>query len=214
MERRVMYKNYFEHRQSMRLRQRGVVLLIALIVLVAMSLAAIGLMRSVDTSNVIAGNLGFKRGTTPEASVASEAAASNLLSGALSPLGATDADVIAQTYFSWIQPTDADGVPTILKNASSFDLTYSAVNAANKTTDANSLNTTRYVIERLCNAAGASSASNCAPSAPAPTGGGLPNDPNQSGGSPTPFQPLYRITVRVDGPRNTVSFTQVVVRIS
>lgn len=209
-----MHKNKFGHPQPMRPRQRGVVLLIALIVLVAMSLAAIGLMRSVDTANVIAGNLGFKRGTTPEASVAVESAAAILLGGALSPLGTTDASVIAQTYFAFIQATDADGIPTILKNATTFDSTYSAVNAANKRTDANSLNITRYMIERLCNAAGASSASNCAPSAPAPTGGGLANDPNQSGGSPTPFQPLYRITVRVDGPRNTVSFTQVVIRVS
>src|SRR6185436_14173310 len=39
--------------------QRGVVLFIALIVLVAMTLAGIGMMRSVDTNNLIAGNLAF-----------------------------------------------------------------------------------------------------------------------------------------------------------
>src|SRR5436190_18512507 len=44
-------------------RQRGVVLVIALIVLVAMTLVAIGTLRSVDTSNVVAGNLGFKQAT-------------------------------------------------------------------------------------------------------------------------------------------------------
>ena len=44
--------------------QRGVILFIALIVLVAMSLAGIALMRSVDTNVMIAGNLAFRQGAT------------------------------------------------------------------------------------------------------------------------------------------------------
>ena len=44
--------------------QRGVILFIALIVLVAMSLAGIALMRSVDTNVLIAGNLAFRQGAT------------------------------------------------------------------------------------------------------------------------------------------------------
>ena len=44
-------------------KQRGVVLLIALIILVAMTLAGIGMMRSVDTGSVIAGNLAFQQTT-------------------------------------------------------------------------------------------------------------------------------------------------------
>jgi Tfp pilus assembly protein PilX len=39
------------------------VLFIALIVLVAMTLAGIAIMRSVDTATLIAGNLAFKQGT-------------------------------------------------------------------------------------------------------------------------------------------------------
>ena len=42
-----------------RRKQSGVVLFISLIILVAMSLAGIALIRSVDTSNLIAGNLAF-----------------------------------------------------------------------------------------------------------------------------------------------------------
>jgi Tfp pilus assembly protein PilX len=44
-------------------KQHGVVLLIALIILVAMTLAGIGMMRSVDTGSVIAGNLAFQQTT-------------------------------------------------------------------------------------------------------------------------------------------------------
>ncbi len=45
-------------------KQHGVVLLLTLIILVAMMMAGIGMMRSVDTGNVIAGNLAFKQATT------------------------------------------------------------------------------------------------------------------------------------------------------
>lgn len=44
-------------------RQRGVVLLIALIVLVAMMLAGIGMMRSIDTTTMIAGNVAYRQAT-------------------------------------------------------------------------------------------------------------------------------------------------------
>ena len=54
--------------------QRGVVLFIALIVLVAMTLAGLGMMRSVDTNNLIAGNLAFKNAATSAGDAAIEAA--------------------------------------------------------------------------------------------------------------------------------------------
>jgi Tfp pilus assembly protein PilX len=83
------------------------VLLIALIILVAMTLAGIGMMRSVDTGSLIAGNLAFKQATL-NASDASTSAAFNALAsvansgpvnktilelnaGAACPVGATAA---------------------------------------------------------------------------------------------------------------------------
>ena len=61
-------------------QQRGMVLLIALIVLVAMTLAAIGMMRSVDTTTVIAGNVAFKQTTLQSADQGISTAYSALLS--------------------------------------------------------------------------------------------------------------------------------------
>ena len=49
---------------SGRAEQRGVVLFIALIVMVAMSLAGIALIRSTDTAGIVAGNLAFKQAAT------------------------------------------------------------------------------------------------------------------------------------------------------
>ena len=54
--------------------QEGVVLLISLIVLVAMTLAAIALVRSVDTTNIIAGNLAFQQAATNAGDLGSEQA--------------------------------------------------------------------------------------------------------------------------------------------
>ena len=53
-------------------RQRGVVLFIALIVLVAMSLAGVSMMRSVDVGNKIAGNLALRQSAANAAEFAFE----------------------------------------------------------------------------------------------------------------------------------------------
>ena len=63
-------------------RQRGVVLFIALIVMVAMSLAAIALIRSVDTTNILIGNLAFRQASILPANIAVEQAAAALFADA------------------------------------------------------------------------------------------------------------------------------------
>ena len=45
-------------------RQRGMSLVFALLALAALSLAGIALVRSVNTSSLVIGNLGFKQGAT------------------------------------------------------------------------------------------------------------------------------------------------------
>jgi len=65
--------------QSSASRQRGLVLFIALIVLVAMTLAGIGMMRSVDTATLVAGNLAFKQSAAHSADEGIDAATNWLL---------------------------------------------------------------------------------------------------------------------------------------
>ena len=55
-------------------RQQGVVLVIALIALVAISLAGVALMRTVDTSNVISGNIAFNEAAIQIADIGAELA--------------------------------------------------------------------------------------------------------------------------------------------
>src|SRR5437879_13137562 len=54
-------KRYAQSSLPRRRRQRGVTLFIALIVLVAMTMAAVAMMRSVDTATVVAGDIGFRQ---------------------------------------------------------------------------------------------------------------------------------------------------------
>ena len=55
-------------------RQQGIVVFVALIAVVLMSLAAVGLMRSVNTSTMVVGNLAFRQAAQAVASSAVERA--------------------------------------------------------------------------------------------------------------------------------------------
>ena len=76
-------------------KQRGMVLLLTLIILVAMTLAGIGMMRSVDTATVVAGNLAFKQATT-NAADGGTSAGFNLLAGVAN--SSTAADKLLLSY--------------------------------------------------------------------------------------------------------------------
>ncbi|MBA3777281.1 MAG: hypothetical protein H0X11_12735 [Betaproteobacteria bacterium] len=189
-------------------RQRGVVLFISLIVMVAMSLAAIALIRSVDTSTGVVGNLAFRQAAILPANLAVEAAAAALFvdaRGGPVPINRID-HLPAENYFATVQPgEDARGIPTELQRKSNFTQTRVLVDQAG--------NEIRYVIERMCIdpvAVGeAARADICEMLAPKRTTGTTANE----GPAPElPRLPMYRVTVRVDGPKNTTSFLQAMLR--
>lgn len=187
------------YRHTLPRNQRGVVLFIALIVLLAMTLAGIGLMRSVTTGNLVAGNLAFKLSTVNAAEPAIQDAYSWLTSKIGTPvLDTTDA---THGYFS------AQGTPNWSDNA-----TWSDAYPALPTADAAG-NTVRVLIHRMCinpNAAYNATGNQCA----------LDASSTQGSGSSMTIPPIvyntkssiyYRITARVQGPRNTQSFIQAMV---
>ena len=177
------------------LKQRGVVLFIALIVLVAMSLAGIGMLRSVDTGNLIAGNLAFKQATLNASDLGIETGFQWLLTQAGTT--ALDANIAASGYYANPPANDAALDWTDIANwAGSIVL---ATDAAG--------NTTRYIIHRLCPAVGTVTSQICAISITSGTAGG-----GSSSVGATVFTSTnsvyYRIMARVDGPRNTSSITE------
>lgn len=81
-------------------RQQGLALMMALIALVAMTLAGIALVRSIDTNALIAGNLAFRQSATLSAEQGIEAAIKTLSSLSAS---AREQDQAGKGYFSTMQ---------------------------------------------------------------------------------------------------------------
>jgi Tfp pilus assembly protein PilX len=186
--------------------QRGMILFVSLIILVAMSLAGIALMRSVDTNVLIAGNMAFKQNATSISDLGIEAAR-NWLSA---PPGSLDDDQIATFYWAnWQSGTDFIGATTT--TADDYNWTQAAT-----ATSPDPAYIIQYVIHRLCGTAGKpADIGNCLRSA---VGAGSGSTSGLSQGSvsygsqalPASSTIFYRVTIKVSGPRNTVSYVQTV----
>lgn len=182
--------------------QAGIVLLITLIALVILAIGTAALFRSADASLLNAGNLAFKRDLTNRGEQGIAAAKALLISGALSQESVRQADQAASGYYATMQATDAHGVPNNL-------ISLAAPVAATRINAGDGVSV-YYMIDRLCTQAGSTNPSNsCVISSIGSAKGGtaLP----YRGQAQPPSVPVYRISVRVDGPRNTQTFIQTTV---
>lgn len=191
-------------------RQRGVVLVIALIVLVSMTLAAIGMSRSIDTANLVAGNLSFKQSALNAADKGIEAGYTWLIANSgTATLNSTN---LARGYYSSRAVPEPDWTAAATW-ASSVTLDNGDADAAG--------NVISYIIQRMCtepdtayNGTGASGQSNqCAQfveTIATPAGGSQGVGATVFQGNP---QVYYRITARSQGPKNTESHVQAMVSI-
>lgn len=171
-------------------KQRGVVLFVALIVLVAMTLAGLATMRSVDTNNVIAGNLALRNAAIGAGDAGLEAAR-NWLVAQNDTVLLTD---LAPGYFANWQDTSF--------NHKTFDWAGSGTNVG---TDSFG-NTIYYVVHRMCRDSGAAITGTVCSKVVAETQGGSEKD-----NAPRPAstqKPYFRLSAKVIGPRNTVSYLQ------
>jgi len=181
-----------------RRKQHGVSLIIALIALVALTLAGLALIRSADTSNVISGNLAFREASLHATDVGVEAAITALGTIATSspdanyPAGCA---VGACNYYPTLQTAvTAAGVPTVIN--------WSAV--PNSTVD--SSYAVQYVIDRLCD--GPTPVTDIATKCMNVTGTSVGSKKAGAVSFTPANQVYYRVTVRVVGPRNSVSIVQ------
>jgi type IV pilus assembly protein PilX len=186
--------------------QRGVVLFIALIVMVALSLAAIALIRSVDTTNAVIGNLSFRMASILPGNLGVEQATAALFPDAdiatVDHIPDKNNDLVAENYFASRQAgEDSRGVPLQLQKKSNFTQAKLLSDAVTKTE-------VRYVIERMCGAPGAPTISSCDLLPPKVNPGGTTGELK----IPLPSVPFYRVTIRIDGPQNTASFLQAMLR--
>jgi len=207
-------------------RQRGVSLLFSLIALVALALAAVALSRSVNVGALIVGNLGFKQDTM----LASEQVSEQAFAWVQANVSGSTLfnDVPASGYYATsLDALDPTGSQTTLTpravvdwngdNCAGVSGAFSSCIQPSGSITING-NASRYVITRLCAAAGdpTQGGNTCA----SPLISAAADDQNRSGfdyARPYGFGQtvvtiLYRIVVRTVGPRGTTSYTETIVQ--
>ncbi len=185
-------------------RQRGVVMLFGLIALLIMLIGTVALVRSMNTSLFNAGNMGFKRDLTNQGERAVATVLTLLQSGALGTEAARQSSATARNYSATILSTNAQGVPTALVDDTAFA---AVANASNDIAVSGQGITLRYVIDRLCVNTGAASGSHCTMSDNGQSNG-CSSNPCDDLSDAVPQQAVYRLSVRVTGPRSTQAFFQ------
>ena len=210
---KALARNPFPRRRT---RERGAALLIALVVLVALTMAGIAMMRSVDTATLVAGNIGFRQSTINAADQGIQVAygyifprmatlatqstddAANGYTG-ITPLGEAPDWYLTAGNAGWTNAVSCNG-GTPATACNTFGTGGTAADLAG--------NRITYVIHRLCDNTG--TVCGQTPGNPSTGGGGINmSDPNFF--VPPPSQ-HFRVTVRVNGPRNSVAYVQTLVR--
>ncbi len=200
-------------------KQRGVVLFFTLVALLAMSLAVVALIRSVDTSAMIAGNLAFRQSATTAGDAGIEAAMAwlqqtNMANQGINLMNNTpsvhpfNVDTPTSGYYSSLNPALNLTDPT-----QPLHINWTDADSFYVGTD-NGGNAVRVVIQRACRDANVptqntfclyGSANDTLTSKSTPMAATSCNGP----GCPIEGQtPMLRITSRTEGPRNSVSYVQ------
>lgn len=188
--------------------QNGVVLFISLIVLVAMSLAGIALLRSVDTTVMVSGNIALKQAALLGADKGTQAAVLWLETSNTGTTLQSNSTTGTGYYANLVLP-DPDWF-----DESKWD------DAAKLNGDAPDVagNKIRYLIQRQCTQVdmGYADGANACAAIDESVGGSVltEGDSFRAGGPPPAGRPkkvYYRITTRVIGPRNAVSIVQTTV---
>lgn len=203
-------------------RERGASLLFSLMALIVMSLAAVAVARSVGSGVLIIGNLGFKQDATAASAAGTDQAITWLQGNIVG--GLLDNDQADKGYYATSNDMlDATGNRTSSSRkmavvkwngscpASSSSYLSCDMRAFSSPTKVNG-NNIQWVITRLCaNAGPPDQATNPCVRPPLVIGATstergevMPSSRFTQGGS----SPFYRVIVRVDGPRNTVSYTE------
>lgn len=190
-----------------------------LIALVIITLAAVALVRSIDTGVVISGNLSFRKTTALAGDSGTEAALTWL--SAQSTATRQSSSPTNGYYANWMANCDTTGNATA--SDPSDDIDWDGSNTANSNCNMKAAAvpgtflpagySASYVINRMCDADGNPNSVNC--ESYSPPGGSSAISGSSAGGVGYGLTPLsgtpqyyYRVTTRVAGPRNTTSFVQ------
>jgi type IV pilus assembly protein PilX len=203
-------------------KQQGVVLVILLIALVAISLAGVALLRTVDTSNVVSGNIAFNEAALQLSDVGAELAYTdinsnlyNIFTNSAIPVCLSDVtlcpkNTAGQSYFypNYFSISTTTKLPISSSGAALAMSDPVSVSLPGDTTPSYSI---QYIIERMC--IGTASTQEVATftkcrAVPDYSGGVLMPINTSASGLPSYGKLFFRITVQVSGPRNTRGLAQ------
>lgn len=205
-----------------------------LVIMVIMSIAGLALLRAVDNSTLVAGNIGYKQAAIISADSAIKAATDWMLITAATRDIDSPADGFYATNFganpdaNKDNPIPFDWTGQNTPTATSDDVAWGDGTNASAPTKGKRVGTTMdisgnsayYVINRLCDQTGSSNATGpsairCATSNSQVAATGSTTAATAYGQKPltTITQVYYRITIKVVGPKNTVSYAQAFVLI-
>lgn len=201
--------------------QGGVVLVLALVILVVMTIAGIALVRSVDTGSAVAGNLAFQQAATQAGGAGVEDAIVSFLNdktteqlqdNAYASGYAAAVTNPADWEAYWVNTINPEPLqpPVLAKNCT--DDHPRPGRSCTLPTDAAG-NTVTYTIQRLCQTTGDPmlDPTGCVTSKTVLSGG----EGNSLGAGSARLnkatQYYYRVTSRIEGPRNTLTYTQTIV---
>jgi hypothetical protein len=184
--------------------QRGIVMWVALVVLIVMSLAGLAMMRQMGTGISVAGNVAFKQNATSTADVGTEAARAWFVA---QPTVVLESDAVAQGVLR-----DLERHLGIHGRSDAIQLGHRRGDGDGRRRRGRHRHGQHQPIHHPAAVPGPGSVQ-----AP-PRLLGHRGRHHRGKGScdystatlPPSFKPYFRVTTRVVGPRNTVSFTQVI----
>jgi type IV pilus assembly protein PilX len=216
-------------RFTSRCRQAGLSLLVVLIALVIISFAAIALLRSSDIGTLIVGNLGFQKTALAAGDAGTEVAVTFLTANSGGNALFNDRPAGGGYYATIAGACDLTGTrtPNVADDVNWTGVVPAAgCNMVARTLPLGTAGvpadyTVRYVINRVCNGQGDPNLlmvpGTMTPMACSRLGAGASEGSTRGGASygnlplTGEAQTYYRITTRIDGPRNTVRYVQVLV---
>jgi len=193
-------------------KQQGVVLFVALIALVVMSLAAVALIRSVDTNTIIAGNMALKHTALVSSDRGVETALEWL---SAQPKDSLFQDKPSQGYYATYNLNGSPDLENLELGLLKSDATWENASYATGIgivggTEVSSGNQIKFIVQRICRVSGGPEVADktqCLQSAPKTDNYSKKITPDCCPPEPEP-EYIYRITTRVKGPKNTTSYAQ------
>lgn len=209
--------------------QSGIVLFFALLALAVMSIASVALIRSVDTNALLSGNLVFRQSANTTTNVALEGITETIAKSV--SLTASTANHPTLGYYANCSQFDTQPDLQACDGNRLTMVTWDGSNSAlvPTQTDGNDEirngvdrqgNQIRYVVERMCNytqaeldaGSAVSDASRCMMASSPSNGQKCSHNANNRElfrqCVTSSDSPLYRVTLRITGPKNTVTYMQ------